>query len=145
MAQFHQRSTYSFYASRSQMGKKRQSSQQCHLALLGPKSVKALTPCHLLPRFCRNPCDIRCSMLYIFVHLKREKIRIKQMWYSSKNLNLNFQSKFLRNDSLNSILKWFFRRNNMFFHDFKISNVKIIQKLNFILITLIQNSFVISH
>ena len=40
-AQFHQRSTYSFYARRSRMRKKRQSSQQCHLALLGPTSVKA--------------------------------------------------------------------------------------------------------
>ncbi len=40
-AQFHQRSTYSFYARRSQTRKKRQSSQQCHLVLLGPTSVKA--------------------------------------------------------------------------------------------------------
>jgi hypothetical protein len=40
-AQFHQRSTYSFYACRSRMRKKRQSSQQCHLAVLGPTSVKA--------------------------------------------------------------------------------------------------------
>jgi hypothetical protein len=39
--QFHQRSTYSFYARRSRMRKKRQSSQLCHLALLGPTSVKA--------------------------------------------------------------------------------------------------------
>ncbi len=41
LAQFHQRSRYSFYACRSQMRKKRQSSQQCHLALLGPMSLKA--------------------------------------------------------------------------------------------------------
>jgi len=59
-AQFHQCSTYSFYARRSRMRKKdsqvssviwhfwdlrackkRQSSQQCHLALLGHTSVKA--------------------------------------------------------------------------------------------------------
>jgi len=40
-AQFHQRSTYSFYARRSRMRKKRQSSHQYHLALLGPTSVKA--------------------------------------------------------------------------------------------------------
>jgi hypothetical protein len=39
-AQFHQRSAYSFYAHRSWMRKKRQSSQQCHLALLVPTSVK---------------------------------------------------------------------------------------------------------
>jgi len=39
-AQFHQRSTYSFYARRFQMRKKRKSCQQCHLALLGPTSVK---------------------------------------------------------------------------------------------------------
>ena len=38
-AQFHQRSMYSFYVCRSQTRKKRQSSQQCHLALLGPTSV----------------------------------------------------------------------------------------------------------
>jgi len=41
LAQFHQRSTYSFYVCRFRMRKKRQSSQQCHLALLGPTSVKA--------------------------------------------------------------------------------------------------------
>jgi len=41
LAQFHQRSTYSFYIRRSRMRKKRQSSQQCHLALLEPNSVKA--------------------------------------------------------------------------------------------------------
>ncbi len=41
-AQFHQHSTYSFYAHRSRKLKKRQSSQQCHLALLGPTSVKAV-------------------------------------------------------------------------------------------------------
>jgi len=53
-AQLHQSSTYSFYARRSGMSKKRQSSQQCHLVLLGPKSVKAarkklvkLTPCQM--------------------------------------------------------------------------------------------------
>ncbi len=40
-AQFHQRSTYSFYTHRSRMRKKRHSSQQCHLALFGPTSVKA--------------------------------------------------------------------------------------------------------
>jgi len=40
-AQFHKHSTYSFYALRRRMRKKRQSSQQCHLALLGPTSVKA--------------------------------------------------------------------------------------------------------
>jgi len=40
-AQFHQHFTYSYYARRSQMCKKRQSSQQCHLAFLGPTSVKA--------------------------------------------------------------------------------------------------------
>jgi len=34
-AQFHQRSTYSFYERRSQIRQKIQSSQQCHLALLG--------------------------------------------------------------------------------------------------------------
>jgi len=39
-AQFHQRSMYSFYARRSRMRKKRQSSQQCHLVLLWPTSVK---------------------------------------------------------------------------------------------------------
>ncbi len=37
---FHQRSTYSFYARRSRMRKKRQSSQHCHFALLGSGSVK---------------------------------------------------------------------------------------------------------
>jgi len=42
-AQFHQRSMYSFYARRSQMCKKRQSSWQCRLALLGPTSVKAVS------------------------------------------------------------------------------------------------------
>jgi len=41
LAQFHQCSTYSFYARRSRMRKKRLSSQQCHLALLGPTSIKA--------------------------------------------------------------------------------------------------------
>jgi len=40
-AQFHQRSMYSFCACRSRMRKKKQSSQQCHLPLLGPTSVKA--------------------------------------------------------------------------------------------------------
>jgi len=39
-AQFHQRSMYSFYARRSRMCKKRQSSEQCYLALLGPTSIK---------------------------------------------------------------------------------------------------------
>jgi len=38
--QFLQRSTYSFYARKSRMRKK-QSSQQCHLTLLGPTGVKA--------------------------------------------------------------------------------------------------------
>ncbi len=41
MAQFHQRS-YSFYARRSRMCKKRQSSQHSHLALSGSTSVKAV-------------------------------------------------------------------------------------------------------
>ncbi len=41
-AQFHQHSLSSFYAHRSQVHKKRQSSQLCHLALLGPTSVKAV-------------------------------------------------------------------------------------------------------
>jgi len=40
--QFHQRSTYSFYARRSRNEQKRQSSQQCCLALLGPTGVKAI-------------------------------------------------------------------------------------------------------
>ncbi len=39
--QFHQRSMYRFYICRSRMPQKRQSSQQCHLVLLGPTSVKA--------------------------------------------------------------------------------------------------------
>ncbi len=39
--QFHQCSTYSCNTRRSRMCKKRQSSQQCNLALLGPTSVKA--------------------------------------------------------------------------------------------------------
>jgi len=42
-AQFHQHSTYSFYARRSRMRKKRQSSQQCHLALLGTYERKSCT------------------------------------------------------------------------------------------------------
>jgi len=41
-AQFHRRSTYSFYARRSPMRKKRQSSQQCCLALFGSTSVKVV-------------------------------------------------------------------------------------------------------
>jgi len=40
-AQFDQRSTYSFYTHRFRMCKKRQSSQQCHLVLLGLTSLKA--------------------------------------------------------------------------------------------------------
>jgi hypothetical protein len=40
--QFHQHFTRNFYARRSQIRKKRQSSQQCHLALLGLTSVKAV-------------------------------------------------------------------------------------------------------
>jgi len=39
---FHQRSTYSFYARRSQMRKKRQSSQHCHFMLLGSASIKVV-------------------------------------------------------------------------------------------------------
>jgi hypothetical protein len=41
-AQFHQRSTYSFYARRSRMRKNRQSSQHCHFTLLGSASVKVV-------------------------------------------------------------------------------------------------------
>jgi len=40
--QFHQLSTYSFYARRYRMRKKRQSSQHCHFTLLGSSSVKVV-------------------------------------------------------------------------------------------------------
>jgi len=41
-AQFHQRSSDSFYAPRSRMRKNRQSSQHCHFTFLGSASVKVV-------------------------------------------------------------------------------------------------------
>jgi len=81
-AQFHQRSTYSFYTSRSRMRKTRQSSQPCHLALLGPTSVKAAhkplmksTPVANFINVKRSNFSYKrhfCSIYY--VHVTRKKL-----------------------------------------------------------------------
>jgi hypothetical protein len=74
-AQFHPRSSYSFYTRRSPMHKKRQSSQQCLLALLGPTSVKAarqmlvkLTPVDSqLRHLCTSTQYTYIAVLHLFI------------------------------------------------------------------------------
>ena len=76
--QFHQHSTYSFYARRSRMLKKRQSSQHCHFTLLGSGSVKVacrmltkLTPGHLY------------RLLYVLVCVHSHFIRFQTSYFKS--------------------------------------------------------------
>ncbi len=90
LAKFPQRSMYSFYRGRSRMRKKRKSSWQCHLVLLGPTSVKAahktlakLTPDsedlwlqhqgHPDPRRSHQGCRTRASQVQIPHLLHRQQ------------------------------------------------------------------------
>jgi len=76
-AQFHQHSTSSFYARRSRVRKKRQSSWQCRLALLGPTSIKAArkTLVKLTPGLNKRVRSIfTSSVLLMFVKVCRRQI-----------------------------------------------------------------------